>query len=212
MRKLYIDFDGVILDTIAKTYKVMEEENIDIKNEEQVINAVIEDWNASHIEKYAFYNCTGLTSVTISDSVTIIGGGAFYDCSNLETVTVSDSVVSIGKYAFCRCRNLTLITMSDNITRIQESTFDNCNNLTTITIPKRVANIEDRAFNGCYNLRNVISLAVLPPTLGEEIFSATAILTIPSHSLGYYMSTASKWKQYFVSIEEMSSDITIPII
>ena len=37
MKQLYIDFDGVILDTITKTYKVMEEENIDIKNEEQVM-------------------------------------------------------------------------------------------------------------------------------------------------------------------------------
>ena len=37
MIQLYIDFDGVILDTITKTYKVMEEENIDIKNEEQVM-------------------------------------------------------------------------------------------------------------------------------------------------------------------------------
>ena len=28
----------------------------------------------------AFYDCTGLTSVTIGNSVRLIGDGAFYDC------------------------------------------------------------------------------------------------------------------------------------
>ena len=36
----------------------------------------------------AFYNCTNLTSVTIGDSVTNIGGSAFYGCSSLESMTV----------------------------------------------------------------------------------------------------------------------------
>ncbi len=36
MKQLYIDFDGVILDTIAKTYKVMEDKGIDIKDQEKV--------------------------------------------------------------------------------------------------------------------------------------------------------------------------------
>ena len=37
MKQLYIDFDGVILDTMTKSYKVLEEKNIDIKNKEKVI-------------------------------------------------------------------------------------------------------------------------------------------------------------------------------
>ena len=34
----------------------------------------------SSIGNYAFIGCTGLTSVTIPNSVTIIGGDAFYGC------------------------------------------------------------------------------------------------------------------------------------
>ena len=36
MKNLYIDFDGVIMDTINKTYQMMEEENIDKKDNEAV--------------------------------------------------------------------------------------------------------------------------------------------------------------------------------
>lgn len=36
MKNLYIDFDGVIMDTINKTYEMMKEENIDRTNNEEV--------------------------------------------------------------------------------------------------------------------------------------------------------------------------------
>ena len=41
-------------------------------------------------------SCTGLTSITIPNSVTSIGGYAFYSCSSLTSVTIPDSVTSIG--------------------------------------------------------------------------------------------------------------------
>ena len=48
----------------------------------------------------AFYNCSGLTSITIGNSVTSIGNSAFSDCSGLTSITIPDSVTSIGDYAF----------------------------------------------------------------------------------------------------------------
>jgi hypothetical protein len=39
------------------------------------------------IGSYAFYYCSGLTSVTIPNSVTSIGTQAFYYCSGLTSVT-----------------------------------------------------------------------------------------------------------------------------
>ena len=59
-------------------------------------------WIGSH----AFSDCTGLTSVTIPNSVTSIGIRAFYNCTSLTSVTIGNSVTKIGDYAFCDCGNL----------------------------------------------------------------------------------------------------------
>ena len=64
------------------------------------------------IGDYAFYDCSGLTSVTIPNSATSIGDYAFYRCSDLTSVTIGNSVTSIGDYAFngCNLNNLIIGT------------------------------------------------------------------------------------------------------
>ena len=59
--------------------------------------------------KGAFYNCSGLTSITIGGSVTSIGMAAFCNCTGLTSITIPDSVTSIGTWAFCSCSSLTSI-------------------------------------------------------------------------------------------------------
>ena len=69
------------------------------------------DYNGQGYEiyKYAFYSCTGLTSVTIGNGVTSIGDWAFSDCRKLTNITIPDGVTSIGAYAFDGCSGLTRI-------------------------------------------------------------------------------------------------------
>ena len=50
--------------------------------------------------------CSGLTSVTIPNSVTSIGDGTFYNCSSLTSITIPNSVTSIGEKAFAKCSYL----------------------------------------------------------------------------------------------------------
>ena len=56
-------------------------------NGEKVINLVIPG-DVTEIKDYAFYDCSGLTSVTIPNSVTCIGKEAFYNCSGLGLVAL----------------------------------------------------------------------------------------------------------------------------
>ena len=55
---------------------------------------------SSYIPCGAFYNCSNLTSVIISNTVTAIGEYAFYGCNNLTSITIPSSVTSIGTKAF----------------------------------------------------------------------------------------------------------------
>ena len=61
----------------------------------------------------AFSGCSGLTSVTIGNSVTSIGGYAFYGCSGLTSITIPSSVTSIGSNAFSGCSSLNAVRISD---------------------------------------------------------------------------------------------------
>jgi hypothetical protein len=50
-----------------------------------------------------FYNCIGLSAVTIPSSVTAIGDYAFYGCKRLTSVIIPEGVTTIGEYAFRDC-------------------------------------------------------------------------------------------------------------
>lgn len=51
---------------------------------------------------------SGLTNITIPESVTSIGGLAFEGCSGLTNVIIPNSVTSIGLNAFDGCIGLTI--------------------------------------------------------------------------------------------------------
>jgi hypothetical protein len=52
--------------------------------------------------------------MTIGNGVTSIGDWAFYECSGLKSVTIPDSVTSIGEGAFAYCSGLTSVTITFN--------------------------------------------------------------------------------------------------
>ena len=95
----------------------------------------------------AFCNCSGLTSVTIPDSVTNIGAGAFDGCAGLTSITIPNSVTSIGNSAFSGCAGLTSVTIPGSVTSIGDWAFLGCTGLTSITIPNSVTSIGDYAFD-----------------------------------------------------------------
>ena len=112
--------------------------------------------DCTEINKYAFDNCTNLTSITIPDSVTSIGYGAFYGSAGLTGITIPDSVISVGEDAFRNCVGLTEITIQNGVTSIGRQAFASCTSITSIIIPDSVTSIGEYAFYGCTKLTNTI--------------------------------------------------------
>jgi len=117
----------------------------------------------------AFRECSGLTSVTIGNSVTSIGSFAFYGCTGLKSVTIGNSVTTIGWYAFHNCTGLTSVTIPNSVTHIEDWAFHNCSNLTSIIIPDSVISIGGGAFDGCKSLAG-IKLGKGVMNIGEYAF------------------------------------------
>ena len=107
------------------------------------------------IGKLAFSCCSGLTSVTIPNSVESIGEEAFSGCSGLTSVTIPNSVTSIGQFVFFGCSGLTSVTIPNSVTSIEDGAFAGCSGLTSVTIPNSVTSIGQYAFSDCYRLTSV---------------------------------------------------------
>ena len=90
-------------------------------------------------------------------SVNWIGDESFYECIGLTDVTIPNSVTCIGWAAFCGCSSLTGIDIPNSVTEIYGYAFYNCSGLTgTLTIPNSVTFIEYGAFFGCSGLSSII--------------------------------------------------------
>ena len=88
--------------------------------------------NTYEINRYAFRGCSGLTSITIPDSVTRIGDYAFWGCGSPTSVTIGNGVTSIGEWAFYWCDSLTSVTIGNGVTSIGDEAFWGCSGLTSI--------------------------------------------------------------------------------
>ena len=144
----------------------------------------------TNIGDYALSGCSGLTSVTIGNGVTNIGNSMFSGCSGLTSVTIPNSVTSIGSSMFSGCSGLTSVTISNSATSIGSSMFSGCTGLTSITIPNSVTSIGDFAFYNCSGLTSITipnSVTSIGSSAFFGCFGLTSI-TIPNSvtSIGDY--------------------------
>ncbi len=109
---------------------------------------------------YAFEE-TGLTDVTIPDTVESVDSGTFEGCSNLVHVKLPKSMTSIPHGIFKGCTSLVSVDFPEAATNIEMYAFDDCKSLTNLILPNSIVNITLAAFEGCTNLQRV----VIPPSV-----------------------------------------------
>ncbi|MBQ4585883.1 MAG: leucine-rich repeat protein, partial [Clostridia bacterium] len=130
----------------------------------------------------AFSGCTGLTSIEIPNSVTTIGDAAFYNCTSLASIVIPTRVTTIGDAAFYDCTSLASIVIPTGVTTIGNSAFYDCTSLASIVIPTRVTTIGSFAFGGCTGLTS-IEIPNSVTTIGDAAFyncTSLASIVIPT--------------------------------
>lgn len=126
-----------------------------------VIPDATNGYPVKNIGASAFYNKTGLTNVTIPNSITNIGRLAFNGCINLTNLTIPTSVISIGDTAFAAC-GMANLSIPNNVTNLGVDSFTLCQNLKNATIcdgatgGNGLTYVQDYAFYLCTNLTNAI--------------------------------------------------------
>ena len=135
-----------------------------------------EVYSVKSIDNYAFYNCTSLASINISEGVTSIGQSVFAFCNSLTSINIPKSVTSIGDYVFYGCTSLASINIPEGITSIGKSTFSGCTSLASIKIPEGVTSIGDEAFRACNSLASV-NIPEGVTSIGYSVFYDCTSLT-----------------------------------
>ena len=120
----------------------------------------------------AFYD-TGVTSVTIPDSVTRIGNDAFNDCLDLDNITIGRGVTNIGSLAFVYCYNLEAAYFRGNVPTNDASLFSGDENVTAYYFP------------GTTNWTNFALLTGVPVVLWNPQAQPGASFGVKSNQFGF---------------------------
>ena len=119
-------------------------------------------YSVTSIGSSAFYGCSGLTSVNISDIVqwcAIEFGNydanplyyahhLYLNGSEVTDLIIPNSVTEIGWDAFSGCTGLKSVTIGNSVTSIGNYAFWECSGLTSVTIGNSVTSIGEYAFYG----------------------------------------------------------------
>lgn len=137
-------------------------------------NTVIPN-NVTNIGNSAFYQCTGITSISIPNSVIAIGDSAFYECSSLTSLVIPNSIKIIEDCIFCGCTGLTSVNIPNSVTSIGKYAFASCKSLTSVNIPNSVTTIGDYAFFFCTSLIS-ITIPISVTSIGYRVFNGCSAL------------------------------------
>lgn len=126
------------------------------ENHQTEITSIVVGEGVTFIGGYAFYYLYNAKTVSLPSTLTEIGSKAFYG-SGITSVTLPDSIEYIYASAFRSCESLKSVVIPDTDKTIK---FEECvflgSGLTSVTIPKNVTTISISLFASCASLETVI--------------------------------------------------------
>lgn len=96
----------------------------------------------------SFRDCRSFGTITVPDSVTIMGGGAFYLCRSARSVDVGSGIDALSERSFGYCSSLESVDIT-GITSLGTSAFISCTSLRHVILDGDITDIGDSAFSGC---------------------------------------------------------------
>ena len=228
MLAVEVEIDGISyeLDTYTKQATVIMKSSGTYSGEVIIPESVEHEgtaYSVTSIGERAFYNCSGLTSVTIPNSVMSIGKYAFYNCSGLTSVHVSDiaawcnidfdsdaynpfydfdgsNPLYYAHHLYLNGEEVKDLVIPNSVTSIRKCAFWGCSGLTSVTIPNSVMSIGKCAFYCCSGLTSV-TIPNNVTSIGERAFFGCFGLT------SVHISDIAAWCNI-----EFSDDSSTPLI
>ncbi len=142
------------------------------------------------IGQWAFYS-TGITTVSLPESLSVIGEYAFRSCRMLEAIMIPSSTRSVDIGAFYDCNKISSLTIEGGDVELLIGTeaFYGLTALTELTIPARVTSVGSSAFSNCTKLAKVTFEARENTlSIGNYAFSGSI-----SAIKGVYVDDISTW-------------------
>ena len=111
-----------------------------------------------------------ISSISIPDTVTDIGGFVFDGCEGLHHVTLPEELRNLWQYAFVRS-SIEEIVLPEHVTSLVPFTFKDCRQLKKVVCNAGLKKICAWAFSGCIQLEEVIygpDVAVSPDAFASR--------------------------------------------
>ena len=94
------------------------------------------NYNVTRIWRHAFDGCSGITSITIPNSIKTIDEFAFSNCTGMTTITIPKGVTEIGENAFWLCSSLdSIVVLCYQPFNIETNTFSGISNDAVLYVP-----------------------------------------------------------------------------
>lgn len=179
------------------------------------------------------FNSTGLISIEIPSSVTIIGSSVLRNCPNLVSVILPNSIETICLYSFAATPKLQSIMIPPSIKIIEEYAFKDsgivevkggeglkeigtyafydCKSLVSVDLGISLKTIKTNAFSGCASIKTINSYAPVAPTMASAWNSKVYInstLNVPEGATAAY-ANSTNWLEFWNVQGSLSNDLSI---